>query len=520
MGKRRKKRGRQRNVTRPIESRRYAPSENHRPVTGINVSPSHVHTALINAGSGYMAPLADLLDETMMYEPTASSALSKRFATAALLARELVVTPAEGPGTDPELAEEAAAMVAENLRRLDTVSATKHLAWGLHHGRAGLEWHWTKRGGHAYPYDFGKIFPRRLSFGPERELRIVDTWHAVADFTPQGFALRDAPGQLMGWSPSLFGVHPEVEGLGPRLLYWALFKRFNWRWRMQLTELFARGWRVLRRPFPANPMDVDMADGEEVEQARAEVEALGQTNTVNLPGGMDLDIHFPDAVNFQAFAMTSDDVDKQIQRLVNWNTATDGDEGNRANGIIAQAQQDLATMFDSYGLSRVWEQQLALPMCVLEYGQARAERVCPRVRIKAERERDVAKDLTNAQLLTQLGGRVSLAQLHERSGWREPEDGEPYVISGGKIIDPSKPEPTEPPPPADDDDEDARDDRDEDEKQSERERSGGKLTAKGATQLLQLCGVSVTADVREALASYAPTQRARFVEAIQRHAAR
>lgn len=621
MGRKRKKKRRasprQRNVTQPIEGKRFAPSENNRPVTGIHVSPNHVHTALLDAGSGYMAPLADLIDETIMYEPTASAGLAKRFATAALLARELVVTPAEGPGVDPDLAKEAAAMVGENLRRLDTVGATAHLAWGLHHGRAGLEWHYTRRGGHTYPHDFGKIFPRRLSFGPERELRIVDTWHAVADFVPQGFALRDAPGQLMGWTPSLFGVHPEVEGLGPRLLYWALFKRFNWRWRMQLTELFARGWRVLRRPHPANPMDVEMPDADEIEQARNETEALGRTNTVNLPAGMELDLKFPDAVNFQAFTMTSGEVDKQIQRLINWNTGTDGDEGNRANGVIAQAQQDLATMYDSYGLSRVWERQLALPMCELEYGAERAERICPLVRIKAERERDVAKDLSNAQSLTALGGRVSLAQLHERSGWREPEADEPYVIASAgavKVVNPAKPV-------ADNDVVDV--DRVHEQLQQHRERGqegasersedgppqgvarapaadppqrgpaaegskksgeddhglapttvGGALTAneireklgKGpalrsdgsldpdgnlpyeiykikkkaeieaemrarldaasqlaadsSAALLMACGVTVTADVRAALMAYAPPERARFVAAIQRHAAR
>lgn len=606
MGRRKKKR-RSGRVTRRIEPAKYAPSENNRPVAGINVSPSHVHSALLNAGVGYMAPLADLIDETMLYEPTGSSALSKRFATAALLARELVVTPAEGDGVDPELADESAAMVSERLRRLDTVGATQRLAWGLHHGRAALEWHWTKRGGDVYPYDFGVIYPRRLSFGPERELRIVDSWHAVSDFVAQGFALRDAPGQMMGWTPSLFGVHPEIEGLGPRLLYWALFKRFNWRWRQQLTELFARGWRVLRRPHPSAPMDVEMADATEVEQARKETEALGQVNTVNLPAGMELDIKFPDAVNFQAFSMTSNEVDKQIQRLVNWNTGTDGDEGNRANGIIAQAQQDLATMYDSYGLSRVWERQLALPMCVLEYGEARAERICPTVRIKAERDRDVAKDLSNAQLLTQLGGKVSVAQLHERSGWREPEDDEPYVIAGGgavTVVDPGAddadmdalyerlqkqreqglsgaaaradgdPEPAQGQEPAtkaeskqkqsDEDTAKSSADhglapttvggvlstneiremlgkgpallpdgsRDPDgdlpfevykaKKKAEIEAKAAaetKLTTDSAEKLLRLCGVSVTADVRAALHAYGPAQRARFVTAIQRHAA-
>ena len=92
--------------------------------------------------------------------------------------------------------------------------------------------------------DLGWIHPRRLHFGPERELRVYDDLVA-GNFAEHGIALRDERLKFIHWTPQLFGDYPEREGLARRALYWSFFKRFSARERMILLELFGKPWRWL-----------------------------------------------------------------------------------------------------------------------------------------------------------------------------------------------------------------------------------------------------------------------------------
>lgn len=403
-------------------------AEEYRRYYGRGLNPGQIEMAMRQASSGLFVDLTDLEDEALALDPHASGVLAKRFGSLACL--PWTVDEAEGRDVDPVKAGEYADQVRRNLEQIPNFERhIYHLAWANYYNRAATEIHWS--GPHPrgevrfWAEGFRDIHPRRLAFGAARELLLIDTFKRYSGFTSdQGVPLDAFPGKFITWIPRSFSTYPESDGLGPRILYWSFFKRFSWRMRMQLTELFGIPWRIIQA-------DAEQGiDWEKLSEAAAQVERLGRTNTAQLPPGAKLEVVFPGEQSGNLFQMTNEDVDRQVSKLVLGNTGTtEGNESNRANSIIQKGEQDIILSLDAGGLSWRIQRCFVEPFVAFNHGPDEV-RHAPRFRLRAEPPRDVAADIANAQNLLALGLPLAEAQLRERAGWRAPDDGEAYVVQG------------------------------------------------------------------------------------------
>jgi SPP1 gp7 family putative phage head morphogenesis protein len=412
-------------LSRALVPRRLPSSENMgRRYYGRALNLNLIEAALRNAEMGLMADITDLENESISLYPHASGVLCKRFGQVAALDWSLV--PAHGRNIDKVLAREMADDVREQFESYDELRlALYRTAWGMFHGRSAQEIYYRLVGGMRRRWELeglGWIHPRRVSFGDERQLQLIDTWRQGASFSAEGFNLRDYPGKFLTLVPELYADYPEKEGLGPRTLYWSFFQRSSWRWRLALTELFANGWRVLE---PAADASVGV---DELDEAVADVEALGENSTVQLPAGVKLNVVFPggDGVS-DLFQMTPKDVDEQISKLVLGQTGTTDATANRAEAVVMRGEQDIFLASDARTIEVSWQRGLVRPLCELNWGHERLSHA-PRLRLHSEQGRDVDKEVARMNQILQWGIPLAEGEVREVVGYRKPEPDEAYVV--------------------------------------------------------------------------------------------
>jgi len=486
-------------------------SENYRRYYGRAVDPNVIQTAMLNADAGLMAELTDLEDECLGNDPSASSVLVKRFGSIACLPQDL--TAAKGKGIDEVLAEEIADGVRQHMAQIPHFAERLYdLAWALYYGRGAQELHW-RLGGSILKWEIEElawINARRLSFGPEREIQLVDAYNRRGNFQPEGFALRDFPHKFIWWTPRLFNVYPEREGLGPRMLYWMFFKRFSWRMRMLLTEIFGIPWRIVSSDKDAN------VQADALKAIADEVENLGQDNTAWIPAGAKLEIVFPDGRSGNLFEVTNNDVDRQLAKLVLGNTGTtDGEQSNRSNAIIQKSEQDIILTRDAQALSQRVQWQIVKPLVLLNWGP-RALSHMPTWRLRTDPPRDTEKALKNAGLVLDMGLPVAEQQIREISGLRRPDINETQIIKTGgggvdqfgnplppqvKVVDPGA---------------DPKNNVDDMKAQSGELEGGGtdEAVARAVADMLERCGVKLTPQAALMLGQMPDQLRSKAIETL------
>ncbi len=426
-------------------------SEEYRRLYGSQVNMDLIEQAVRNAESGMMADLCDLETEMMKNDGHLSSVLSKR--VGALEAADWDLTPPQGIDRgDKKAAEEICTKVNTILRAIPFFGERiSDLAWATYDGRSALEIHWAP-GAHGLrmaPVDLQWVHPRRLAFGPRREMRIVDTWRASSGFSEQGIALEDHPGKFVSWTPRLFREYPEREGLGPRALYWCFFKRFSWRYRMKLTELFGLPWRIVEvdKDSPAQP--------ESITQAKEDAEKLGGENTAAFDRGLKLKVEWPVEGSHDIFTITSDQVDSQISKLVLGNPGTTDAVANRAESIVHRGEQDIIVQRDGNGCGARIQHHLVRRIVLTGYGPD-AMHLCPLFQLRTQPQRDRKSELERVDKVLSFGLAVPESYVREASGIRPPADGEAFIQKGAskgvdqfgnplpggyEVVDPSKPTP-------------------------------------------------------------------------------
>lgn len=417
-------------LKRQFFNRRLPQSENWRNYYGKISSMDVIENAIRAAADfGVMAPLCDLESESVMIDPHLSGVLAKR--CGAIKTLEWDVVPPDRPDderTSKEVAVECKRMLAAIP---DFQERLYDLEWAVFDGRALLENHWhhdaASRGAPWRVREMCWVHPRRLSYGPERELRVVDTWRTYGNFAAQGFDLRDvSPGKFVWWTPRTWREYPEREGLGPRTLYWTYFKRFSWRMRMALTEVFGVPWRIVKS---ASKDPNVTAQSEDLENARDAAEKLGSMTTVALARGVDLDIEWPGENSGQLFKMTNEDVDLQMSKLVLGQTGTTDPTANRAESVVGKGEQDIFKHGDAQGIEGRIQQQVVAVWCRLNYGRDAVTSVCPQFRLRGKAERDRTRDLERAERLVQVGVPVAVAEMRDIAGFRPPAEDEQYVVA-------------------------------------------------------------------------------------------
>jgi len=395
-----------------------------------------IENALRSADWGNMRLLTDLSRETVDTDPHLASVLNKRFGAITALPWEL--RPAEGPGINIEKARFYAEVVRSQLRQLSNFSARiNQLAWGLFDGRAALENQWLMTASLPGMYvqshpsfgsvswmikDLGWIHPRRLHFGPERELRVHDSLIA-ANFGKMGIALREEAFKFIFWTPQLFGDYPEREGLARRALYWSFFKRFAARDRMVLMELYGKPWRWLE------VSEESTADTEDLESADDLLQNVGGNTSFRFPRGTSFKVEQPGKGAGEVHQDVVTESDKQISKLVLGQTGTtDANPAglNNAQANVMQDEQFMLLMLDSVMISEVIEAHLTDAIIELNFGQMEVSHA-PTFRLRADMPLDRSKEIARLDAAIKAGLEVAVSEAYELSGFRIPKKDEAVI---------------------------------------------------------------------------------------------
>lgn len=390
-----------------------------------------IEQALTAADWGNMRQLTDLSRETVDTDPHLAAVLNKRFGSIAALPWE--VNPAHGEGIDRDKARRFADIVRGQLRQLPNFSQSiQQIAWGLFDGRAALEIEWLMAPvlpGTTIPEgvtwlvkNLGWIHPRRLHFGPEREIRIYDGFYA-GSFAEVGLALNDVPLKFIQFAPQLFGDYPEREGLARRSLYWSFFKRFGARERQVLMELFGKPWRWLE------VLEDSTADRDDLRDADDIMQNLGGQVSARFPRGTKFQVSQPAKGAGEVHAAVIEESDKQISKLVLGQTGTtDGMAGglNNSQALVMQDEQLMILMRDATSVSEAVETYLTDAIIELNFGPEELSHA-PHFRLRSDVPLDRKAELERLQLALQTGIEIPVSEAYEVSGFRPPREDEAII---------------------------------------------------------------------------------------------
>ncbi len=392
---------------------------------GRALTPATIETVLRAAEFGHMRDLTDLTYETIHIDPHLGSIVGKRFRS--LAAMHPKVVPAEGDGIDPKFANQLADVVRQQLAWIPHLPQRMlQLNWGHCHGRAALEKHWRENRGGKVQWridDLGWIHPRRLSFGPERELRVRDDLFSGYGFEKRGLALRDYPHKFIEFTPQLFNEYPEREGFGPRCLYFSYFKRFDWRERMILLEVFGKPWRIVF-VAPDATIQKDVLD-----QARATVDKLGANSSAQLPKGVDVKTDQPARGAGEIHKDVAAECDDQNSKLVLGNTRTtdakaDGLGGQQA--VVMQDEQMLVLAADGWNIGAILTEGIAASVVEVNFG-AEALSHCPTIKVEFELPPDRTAETERTKKAMSIGVPLKEDEVYEAIGFSKPEPGDAVV---------------------------------------------------------------------------------------------
>lgn len=393
---------------------------------GGNADMLRIEQSLNGAYIGQMRPLTDLQREMLDRDPHLGSLAQKRFGLPTALKYEIV--QATGDDLDPKLAADVAATVRNQIDRIPKFrTRIFQMLWGLYDGRAALEIEWQRaRSGKVQwiAKSLGWIHPRRISFGPDREFRIIDALYSTSYFPPVGEALRDYPFKFIEFRSHLFCEYPEREGLGIRSIYHAFMKRFTWRERLILMELFGKPWRVIEIDKETLPQKGDN------ESADMQIQSLGGAQTARLPRGYKLNMQYPGDKSGETHKLTASDIDLQMSKLWLGNTSTTDAQPNQGVGsqqaTVHQDEQLLVHKRDCTDAAEVVEDQLTDPIVVLNYGVENLK-YAPRFVLHVDPETDKGVEIDRLGKALTTGLRIAVSEAYERAGYRIPDETDPVL---------------------------------------------------------------------------------------------
>lgn len=407
-------------------------NERYRKRYGRALDLARIEQALRSAQDGYMRDLTDLSREMISLDPHLSAVVAKRINAVASVPFEIV--EASGSGVDPKKAELYAQVVREQIEKIPNFrQRLKALAWGLYDGRSLLENHWLERprdsrGVSWHLAELAWIHPRRLQFGPDREIRINDSDSVGFGFAPLGVSVDDprVAYKFVQFKPQLFGEYPEREGLAPRCLYWAFFKRFGARDRMILLELFGKPWRIVTVDENSNAGDVELAAAEEA------ADQLGDSRTARMPRGVKLTVEAPDLKGTDLHNDVIGESDRQLSKLVLGQTGTTDPMAGGLNGqqsSVMQDEQMLILKGDCEILGDSVEDGLTDAIIALNYGPSEVMHA-PRFVLRAEMPPNREKEAERVKKALDAGLSVSIEEAYEVIGFRKPEPNEDSLQMG------------------------------------------------------------------------------------------
>lgn len=400
-----------------------SPAEQARRYFGSALSPQTIETVLHAATfGGHMQGLSDLLSETLSLDPTFSMHVQKR--TAALASVEPMVVPAKGDEVDDTMAALLAKQLTQELAGIREFRARiTSLSWAHFSGRAALEKEWRENSLGEKPYQWSLaglnwIHNRRLSFGPAREIRVRDSRYSGGGFTATGFDIESVPHKFICFTPQLFDEYPEREGYGPRGSYWAFFKRFTQAERNAIIEIFGRPWRIIESD--------QTYDQKVLDDLQARVDECGAGNSVAMPRGVTVKTDQPNSASTDPHAANIEDCNKEIAKLVLWNTRTTESAPAGLGSSEAAVHQDgetLAIAGDGMRISEVLSYDLARDWVVLNYGESEAVNA-PRIVINYTIPESKGERTNRLKTFVEIGAPVLQSEAYEAAGFTVPQEGD------------------------------------------------------------------------------------------------
>jgi phage gp29-like protein len=418
---------------------------------GSALTPEAIETVLRAAEYGYMRDLTDLMSEALQIDGHFGMCVTKRHRSVA--AARVNVVPAEGPGLDPIFAKECADLVRQQIKWLPNWrQILLRLEWGHFHGRAASEKIWDYNPNSRIQYrisDICWIHPRRLQFGPMRELRVRDDafgygWgahgigssglgiNAGGSFGPGGFAARglnlsEMPLKFITFTPQLYNEYAEREGYGPRCLYYSFFKRFGKREQMVLLEVFGKPWRILEH----EPTSTASVQDEQLKSAAEVIDAMGANATGYAPVGMRVKTDQPaqgaGQVHENVIGGSNDEISKIALGEARTMSTKPSGLGSTDSAEAADVNAEVKSE-DAVNLSDLLSEQLSVDIIVLNFGPDAAV-YAPRIELTYEQAPDRDKETDRATKLVSAGFPLKKAEVYERIGYTPPEDGDELLVA-------------------------------------------------------------------------------------------
>lgn len=421
-------------------------NEQWRPYFGRSLDLTRIEQAIIAANHGRMSYMTDLARETIMLDSHVSALLQKRLNRLGALKWQL--TPAAGPGIDEGRAKARCEEVRENLAMIPGFADFLiDMAWGNFDGRAASEIEWFRWGRSYRARQLHWIHPRRLCFGPDRDVRVLDPMRQTGNFMDVGFPIEAVPCKFVVYKPRLFGDYQEREGLAPRTLYWSFFSRLGRREQLELMEIFGKPWRIMKPAINA-PGGMVVGNIDTYNTAFQALTMLGFQNTARMPPGVDVQIVQPE----QGAGQVHNDVIKDCRDVltklfVGGIASTEASNtGLGSNTAKVHADElDLIIASDARRIQQCVEDQLTDAIIIANYGPGEAV-YAPTFVINTEAQTDKTEEGVRAKNALDIGLRIAEEELRERLGYRPVRDDEPYLVrfqrpaTAGQVSPPPAPE--------------------------------------------------------------------------------
>lgn len=402
-------------------------NEQYRPTWGRTLDLDRIDRVIKLANSGIMSQITDLSRETISLDAHLSSLLQKRLNRVSSL--EWYIEETQGPGIDEARAKEYAAFVRECLKCVPNFRAKlKRIAWGLFDGRSCNEIQWQQRGSPLWqPVNLHWIHPRRLSFGPDRDLRVIDPMQQVGQFRDVGFCVEQVPHKFVTFRPQMFCDYQEREGLAYRCLYWSFFGRLGVREQLELMEIFGKPWRIMTpRTGPGMPA----INVEALKEGFQALTLLGFHNAARMPANTDVQVVQPQQGAGQVHAQVITNAKDELSKLILGNVSTtDAVATGLGSGLpgVHQSEQDLILLGDALDVAEAIEDQLTDAIIVANFGPE-AMSHCPKFVLRTEQRKDPDTEKKRISGALEVGLRVAEEQARDVLGIREVRADEPYLV--------------------------------------------------------------------------------------------
>lgn len=379
---------------------------------GYAVTPAGIMSAFREAERGYPARQCDMIDDLVENDGHLRNLLEQREQA---VAGKPWVVQAGGVDVDDEL---AARVLGEALRRLPMLQVFQHLLTVNRYGWAAVEIDWGVVMIDGRPW----IVPTWLAPVPARRFRIsmspasggsVDELRLFADLSrPEGDPLR--PGKWIVLRRA--GTWIARAGLMRTAAWYAMAKRFGFRDWIIFSQRFGL-------PLVLSKYDAESDDGAR-DTAEEIVRKIGSDGGAVIP--KEIEVELVEAVKGGTNEKTHGGLiahcNAEMSKLVNGSTLANDNAGSGgasyALGEVHAGTRWDSIVFDAELLQEAIRTQLAAPF--VAFNALRASAPLTKIQVVRDLDPKVRAEIA-VRLKNQLGIDVSISQMRQELGFREPQ---------------------------------------------------------------------------------------------------